>query len=340
MKFLTYIGQMINSFHESYCTYHSTRTSLLQRIGVVGCIAFPMFYLIRLTGRLPSRYDDLELRVVATILCLLLALRNKWPVKFRPFYLTYSYATVFFCLSFMLSFTMLENRAATNSIINMFIGAILVILLTDWRNTIAMLVLGYALSFSIYWATNPDPRVPIEFLFWWVPLCTLLVAGGSLAKLSDRQAELERMRIAYTALAGSIAHEMRNPLGQIKFSLDSIKHALPIPTTRVSADAPSVSLAELNTLYNHLAQGEAAIARGLQIISMTLDEVSGKPIDQASFEYLEAGKITQKAVEEYGFDTPGERAKVSVQVKHDFTFKANETVYIRHHMRFSAGPVH
>ena len=131
---------------------------------------------------------------------------------------------------------------------------------------------------------------------------------------------------ALQALAGSIAHEMRNPLGQIKYSLDSIEHALPSP--RSQGQAQPLSPPQLNTLYRHLAQGQLAIKRGLQVIAMTLDEVSAKPIDPAQFRYLSAAKTTLKAVEEYGYETEGERHKVQLHVREDFYFKGNETLYI------------
>jgi CheY-like chemotaxis protein len=119
---------------------------------------------------------------------------------------------------------------------------------------------------------------------------------------------------------------MRNPLGQIKYSLDSIEHALPSP--RSQGQAQPLSPPQLNTLYRHLAQGQLAIKRGLQVIAMTLDEVSAKPIDPAQFRYLSAAKTTLKAVEEYGYETEGERHKVQLHVLEDFYFKGNETLYI------------
>ena len=84
------------------------------------------------------------LRLLAAGLCLLLALRRWWPARLRGWYLAYSYLVVFYCLSFLLSYTMLQNHGGTPSVVNMVMGAVLVILLADWRNTIAMLVGGYA----------------------------------------------------------------------------------------------------------------------------------------------------------------------------------------------------
>ncbi len=298
----------------------------LQWVGVVGFIAFPLFYLLRLASSpLAALYDDLALRLVASALCLVLGLRAWWPARFKPYYFAYSYFTVFYCLSFLLSYTMLQNQGGTASVVNMVMGAILITLLSDWRNTMVMLLAGYALSMGVYFLVSANPSVPPEFVISAAG-SVLVVLTGALSHHAEKQAEFKRMRRGYAGLAGSIAHEMRNPLGQIKFSLDNIEHTLPRPTTH--AEQQALGARDLDSLYQQLAQGQTAIKRGLQIIQMTLDEVSGKPIDPARFEYLEVAKVTQKAVDEYSFDTQGERAKVSLQVTRDFTFKANETVYI------------
>ena len=83
---------------------HHEDRPLLQWIGIVGAVAFPLLYLLRLTSIVPPRYDDIGLRAVATLLCLLLALRRWWPAAQRRFYVGYSYLVVFYCLSFLLSF--------------------------------------------------------------------------------------------------------------------------------------------------------------------------------------------------------------------------------------------
>lgn len=316
----------IRSLYERYCAHHDMDRPFLEWIGAIGFVAFPLLYILRRTNTvLAPLYDDFTLRVVASVLCLLMGLRRWWPAKLKPYYFGYSYLTLFYCLSFLLSFTMLQNQGGTASVVNMFMGAILLILLADWRNTTVLLLSGYFLSIVIFFGVSPNPKIPAEFLIAAIG-SIVVVLTGAVSHFAEKQAELKRMRQAYAALAGSIAHEMRNPLGQVKFSLDSIEHTLPSPTTKVGVQP--LQFAHLNNLYKHLAQGQTAIKRGLQVISMTLNEVSGKPIDPQTFEYLEAGKLTQKAVDEYSFETDGERNKVSVQVHSDFTFKVNETVYI------------
>src|SRR6185369_11354814 len=165
----------------SYRFHHETNSTLLDWIGVVGVVAFSALYLVRLTGKLPPRWDDVWFRIPAIVTCVLLALRRWWPAPVARFYLPYSYATVFYCLAFFMPLSLLENRGAPNTVVNMMLGAMLVILLTDWRNTLIMIVGGYVAASAYFLATKPAPEFRLEFLYWWVPLCLVVVAGGSIS---------------------------------------------------------------------------------------------------------------------------------------------------------------
>ena len=131
-------------------------------------------------------------------------------------------------------------------------------------------------------------------------------------KSNTDKIDAERKLRATQALAGSIAHEMRHPLAQLKHSLEGMQEVLPAPgANRTSA---KLDAHQVQALYRHLARGEQAVQRGLQVISMTLDEVSARPIDSSAFSYLSAAEVVQQAVEEYSYDSDEERDKVSVQI--------------------------
>ncbi|MES2940099.1 MAG: response regulator [Pseudomonadota bacterium] len=149
----------------------------------------------------------------------------------------------------------------------------------------------------------------------------MIVLGGNLFKSSTEQIETERRLRATQALAGSIAHEMRHPLSRLKQSLQRIHQALP-PTGQGAQLMPARNLGEL---YDQLAEGDLAVKRGLQVIAMTLDEVSAKPMDAAAFTDISAAEVVRKAVQEYGYDSEEERAAVDVRIVDDFSFRGDET---------------
>jgi signal transduction histidine kinase len=295
----------------AYQAHHASSRALLEGIGVVGMIAFPALYLLRYTGKLPNLYNDLPLRAVAAVLCILLAARRFWPGELRRHYLVYSYITIFYCLAFLLPFTLLENKAAAPSIANVVLAAVLIMLLTDWRNTIVMLLGGYVASILVYWIVHPQPDLPLTFLIWWVPLCGVLIAGGSISKYVEKRSELQRLRHVYSGLAGSIAHEMRTPLGQIQQALDSV-------SLLVAADSEAAVA---------IGHGQRAVRRGLQAISLTLQQLNTQSLDTARFEELSAEQCVRKALADYAYEDGRQREKVSMEVEQDFFFRGDDTAF-------------
>lgn len=319
------LKSLITGLFSRYRSHHDMNRSFLEWVGAVGLIAFPLFYLLRFTGNFPSRYDDLELRLVATSLCLFLALRKWWPFVLKPFYIAYSYLVVFYCLSFMMSFTALKNEGEIFSIVNMMVGAFLTILLADWRNAIAMLVLGYGLSLAAFDVSQPVANIPGTF-FVWMPACVLVVVAGALSHFAQKQAELSRMRLLYASLAGSIAHEMRAPLQKVLNVFDTLERDF----IHVDGSHASVSFTrgQLVDMACRLKEGRDAIKLGMQSITVTLQQLKSKAFDEASFTCLSAAACTRRAVNEFSYESPEQRERVRVKEVADFTFKGDETILV------------
>lgn len=308
-----------------YRDYHAYGPPRLKYMGYLGVLSLVAFYFVRFTRPNPQLFDDLALRGTAVVLLSLLALKDHWPHKLRPHYITYSYFAVLYCLPCFTVLVALQRGGGVPAISNAFITLCFLVLLTDWRNTLVMLVAGTAMAVGIYMATTPDPRVPMD-LVAQLPAFALIVIGGNLFKFSTEQIDAERKLRATQALAGSIAHEMRHPLSQLKHSLHNIQQALPAPGA--AARPQTLGAREVEALYRHLGESEIAVNRGLQVIAMTLDEVNAKPLDTAGFAHLSAAEATRKAVHEYSYEDEDARRSVQVQVQQDFTFRGDETAYL------------
>jgi signal transduction histidine kinase/CheY-like chemotaxis protein len=312
---------LLRNLFERYRAHHDMDRPLLQWIGVVGCIAFPLFYVTRRAVADTPGYDDLPLRLVAAALCLGLAVRRWWPQRLLGWYIGYSYLVVFYCLSFLLSYTMLLNGGGTPGVVNMVIGAVLVILLADWRNAIVMLLGGYVLAALTHRLVDPDPQLMREFIFA-AGGSLLLVVGGALSHQGQKRVEINRMRRVYSGLAGSIAHEMRNPLAQLRHALDSIAATL---ARQDPGQGARLSPEQLASVLATVQQGREAVARGLQAIDLTLQQLHPAPLDVERLQAVSALACVRKAVDAYAYEDAGQRARVQMRDEGDFHLRADPT---------------
>lgn len=301
--------QTLRRLFERYRLHHENQP-LLQWIGVVGALAFPALYLLRLTSIVPPRYDDIAWRAVGTVLCVGLALRAWWPARWRPWYIAYSYLVVLYCLSFLLTFTALKNQGGALSVVNMVMGTVLIILLSDWRNAILILASGYSLAALTYLHSEPDAQIPSAFTIAAITSIVVVVAGA-LSHYGQKRAELERLRKVYAGLAGAIAHEVRTPLAQVQHALREIEHDV----------LPASSAAKA------VEQGHAAIRRGLQSIAITLQQISDRRPQSQEFVPLSAEQSVHHALASYAYESVAARECVRLHAEGDFQFRGDKTAF-------------
>ncbi|HYF18781.1 MAG TPA: response regulator [Ramlibacter sp.] len=306
-----------------FASYHSHDRPILQWAGSIGFLAFPLFYLLRFTKETPP-FNDIGLRLVAMALCLGLATRAWWPRRLQPYYLPYAYLALAYSMPFFFVFTALVNGGGTIGVANTFMAVFFLVLLTDWRNCMVILTAGAAAAVALFYQVVPDPVLPRDYV-GRLPILVLVVIGGSAFKAAQKQVEAGMLKRTYTALAGSIAHEMRNPLLQLRHSLDGIVQALP---AAVPGRAQELSASAAGELLRHVAEGELAVSRGMQVIDMTLGEVTARPLPTSQFAILSAAEVVGKAVREFGYTTGAERERIKVVVSQDFHFRADETAFL------------
>ncbi|MES2772230.1 MAG: response regulator [Pseudomonadota bacterium] len=324
----------LHALFAHYRAYYADGRRTTKHAAWVGLFAFPLCYLVY-TTLIPQAYESLGLRLSAAVLCALLVAQASWPSKLKPYCLAYSYWLTLYCLPCLHVFMLLKNQGSPVSVAHSFLAIFLLFFLSDWRNSLALLLLGSALGTALYLTTTESPSFPIACAEQ-LPIFLLAILAASVFRRSEERIVYEQELSAKAALVGSLVHEMRVPLGQLKSTLDNIEDALPAPSEHTherhhahdghDGHEIKLNILTLNTLFQNLARGQSAIKRGLQAISMIFDEVNDKGIDQANFSYCMAGKITQKAVDEFAHENEAEAHRIRVCIEHDFTFKGSESL--------------
>lgn len=299
------------------------RGRTLQVIGVITITAFPLLYSLRFFKSGPAPYDDIWIRAIAVALSIGMVLRYRWPARLRPYYMGFAYLTIIYCLPFFCVFASLQAGGGAIGVANTLLAIFFIVMFLDWKNTMVILLTGAAAATCAYLVLDPTPEWPQDYL-GRLPIALLCIVGGVFYKAAERENQRAAIAATYRGLAGSIAHEVRNPLAQIRHHLENIQNALPAP----SASEPTRQPLDLEPLYADLAESNLAVSRGLQVIAMTLDQVSDKPLDPAKFSLLLASEATEKALKEFAYDDEQQTARITLKVKIDFYFKGDETAYV------------
>ncbi|NML30056.1 response regulator [Paraburkholderia antibiotica] len=295
--------------------------------GALGLLCHPIYFVVW-TYVLPQPYDNLLLRLSAAALCIPLLFQARWPKRYNHYLLIYWHCCLIYVLPFVCTFLTVRNGFSTMWMMTEVMMIFILALCID-NPLLLMGCIGIGVFSGGFAAVLSSP-MPIVLsaedkanlaLLPVVVLCSMAFSHA----ISKGRIFVEKNR-ALQALAGSIAHEMRNPLSQLRHVLDRVEEALPAVTE--PGEAPTLTQGTASLLYNHVAQGQLSIERGLRIIAMTLDEVSAKSIRADSLGYLHAAAATRKALDEYGFESDKERLKVNLVVKQDFVFRGDETVYL------------
>lgn len=310
-------------------------------IGVVGTIGHPVYWLWW-TFVDPQPNENALMRLIGTLACGLLLLRRHWPARAARYLPWYYFATVTYTLPFFFTWYLVTSHYSM--IWSMAEVGMVFFLIAIFPSFIALalnLAIGVGLAVLAAWLFVPHALLTSwhRVVYTYLPVFAFgIVAGVTFSHSNRKGMAAHAKNQALAALAGTIAHEMLNPLNRLRYVLDRIEDALDgfaasgagqsAQSAQAAQAAQAAHAESVASLAQHVAHGQLAIDRGLRIIAMTLDEVSAKPVRADTLAYLGAAATTRKALDEYGFSGRKERGKVRLVVLEDFTFKVDETVYL------------
>ncbi len=160
-----------------------------------------------------------------------------------------------------------------------------------------------------------------QILIKIVPIYLLTIISAYIFSISDvlgfsliKDAQFAIVSKSLKSLAGSIAHELRNPLNAVNLIGDQIKDTL-------SEDLNDLTKERLAALTAHIAE---SIVGANNIINIILSDLAEKPIAESDFELLKPNGIIPKIIENYGYKNLEEKKRIRLLIDQnaDFIFNA------------------
>lgn len=300
-------------------------------VGLVGFVGFPLYYFIW-SELLPQPYENLGLRLVGSILCMLLIFKDNWPKRLKPFLPLYWYVTICYSLSFFFSYMLLRNDFSAVSVMSMLVSLFLLVLILDWIGLTVLSLIGFFSAWVCYLFTSPTASLPvIDWQYIMIYLFTII--AGSVFNYKTALLQNEKLQ-GMSAASGSIAHELRTPLLGIKSGAAGLKRYLPTLFKAYELahehDLPveKIRTSHFQALLPILERIDSETNYANTIIDMLLMNVGKQAIDPVLFEPIDVAECVNDALRRYPFNTESEQQKVHWDPHQNFQFKGSKILMV------------
>lgn len=294
--------------------------------GLFGLFNYPIFYFIWIYFS-KQPYSNITIRVIATLLCLILALNKYWPVKFKKYLPIYWYFTLLYCLPFFFTFKLLKNIFAPLWLTNSILALYFLMLLVDFKSCIFLFFTGASLGILLAYLIPTvivKPTAPVDFFGIIVTYLVSLIIGGMFAHNREKieTAKLLTMK----SIGATLAHELRTPLGAIKSGIVGLKNYVPEllqgfkvaqANKLIISDAENDQLEMIPEVLDSI-NDEANHANA--IIELLLTNVNQQEIKKERFSICSIFECVDYALAHYPF-LPSQNEKIEWDINKNKDFK-------------------
>ncbi len=285
-------------------------------------------------------FNNLLLRVIASIFCFFLIIKDYWPTNLRPYLKCYWLFAVWFCLPFFTTYSTLLSHGAPEWLINSQIMLFFLTVLTNWVVFFLILFSGVILGYAAYSLTCGYAAAPIElqdllsyqtiYMYIFAILIGLLFA--------KRREQLARKKYdEIQLLSGAIAHEMRTPLSSIGSVARGIERYLPTLITcykknTQNEETPPIPSKHLKKIEQAAASLNVTVRQTQNIIDMLLVKVKNLP-QEAQWSNVSINECLRSSIQEYPFSKKEKSILCYKENPQDFIFKGD--IELMHHVFFN-----
>lgn len=323
------IGKLFRLFEQALQANAKTSASSMVIAGALGTIVFGLYGVLWLYVT-PLSHESFPMRLIGIVACLCLWLRGRWPARCRKYLPWLWFSTVTYALPFFSTYQLLaSDYSLLRSMLEVATMFFIIGIFPNYALAGISLVLGMGfgalaayLMVPDFWALNHQILLSVH-----LQVMAYVVVAGMIFMRSHLKGQLAQEKLdTLKSLTTCIALEMRNPINQIRYRVDLIQQRLPLPG--ITGEGRLVPAADLEFIYQEISRCRLSTNWGAQVVEMTMDEMGFTPIDKANFRHLSAAVVTRRAMNEFGYQTSGERDRVSLTVREDFVFRGDETRYL------------
>jgi len=267
-------------------------------------ILIHFFYYLLFYYVIPQRFESCHWRLSYILVSVPLIAVDYWPKVLHRLLILYWHIVLIYSITFAGVYLTLRNEFST---VYMMADVIILFTLNVLIDSLELLVLnllvGVLLAIACHsYVTNEVIIVNDVGAFFMLPGILISSVLSNFIKMKGFTA-VEKNAVL-KSLAGSIAHEMRNPLAQIHNNLylieemqkqqDSSGHTTPI-------------------VEEHIDDARKIIHSGLQLIDITLDAIRERPIDPSTFILHSSRQLVEETVDDYAYEVAAHAQLISVK---------------------------
>lgn len=312
----------LHKIHEIIKRHADYSSPFIVPFGVFGAFNYPTFYLYWIYFG-DTHVNDLSFRLIATTLCLLLALKDKWPTLLQQWTPYIWYGTIIFCLPFLVSYNFLQDPFSNSWTVNVILAFFWLIVVLDLASVLITLVVGIVTATLLHMIQGHPLTIPLQTLRDII-VHTAWIIATSLFFIHRKEIVQQEKLKSLQSLAGAIAHEMRTPLfnmiGKYKGLRNKLSYLIEEYRQSYGEEDPH-DLGNLDVLAELPNDLQRTTERALNIIDVILTSLSNK-FSEKDFQQGSIQSIIENALSEYPL-TIKEKKLIHVDKSIDFQIYGN-----------------
>ena len=295
----------------------------LTLVGWMGFVGFPVYYIVW-DLMFPQPYENLPLRVFCSTLFFGIIYRHRFPLRWKKYLPAYYQVVTTLCLPGFFFYMLLMNSWSNVWVMSFMAAIFLHILLVHITKIMfAQTFAGIGLASLCAWVAQGF-HLDITMDWTHVPIFLFIYLFGNLFYIRNQVEHEARVSLAKSFGAG-IAHEMRNPLSGLLYSIDLIQSILPDPK---KAPQGEYTLTHDDAVQLKKVSDDAMdiIRIGNETIDLLLTSIDENRISRSTFKKHSAKNVVTEAIDSFSYKRSTDKDAISLDIQDDFEFLGSDTL--------------